>query len=62
MIQLGDNAYYNTLGFFGASPIKRQTLSTSSTNISYSSATASNYLTVLNNLVGILAKYGLINT
>lgn len=49
------------LGFFGATPIAKQTLSTSSNNMSYSSATSSNYLTVLNNLVGILKnKYGLI--
>lgn len=49
------------LGFFGTSPIARQTLSTSSNNMNYSSATSSNYLTVLNNLVGILKnKYGLI--
>lgn len=49
------------LGFFGATPIAKQTLSTSSNNMSYSSATSSNYLYVLNNLVGILKnKYGLI--
>jgi len=49
------------LGFFGTTPIIKQTLSTSSNNMSYSSATSSNYLYVLNNLVGILRnKYGLI--
>ena len=49
------------LGFFGTTPIIKQTLSTSSNNMSYSSATSSNYLYVLNNLVGILKnKYGLI--
>lgn len=61
VIQLGNNASYNYLGFFGYEPVRKQTLSTSSTNMSYSSATSSNYLTVLNNLVGILKnKYGLI--
>ena len=60
-IQLGNNATYNTLGFFGASPVSRQTISSSSTNMNYSSATSSNYLTLLNNLIGILKnKYGLI--
>ena len=49
------------LGFFGTTPIAKQTLSTSSNNMSYTSATSSNYLYVLNNLVGILKnKYGLI--
>ena len=49
------------LGFFGTTPIIKQTLSTSSNNMSYTSATSSNYLYVLNNLVGILKnKYGLI--
>ncbi|MBQ3178659.1 MAG: recombinase family protein [Clostridia bacterium] len=48
------------LGFFGTTPIIKQTLSTSSNNMSYTSATSSNYLYVLNNLVGILKnKYGL---
>lgn len=47
------------LAFFGSSAIAKQTLSTSSTNMGYSSATASNYLTILNNVVGILKKYGL---
>ena len=49
------------IGFFGATPNARQTLSTTSTNMGYSSATSSNYLTILNNIVGILkTKYGLI--
>ena len=30
--------------------------------MNYSAATASNYLKILNNLVGILVKYGLIGT
>ena len=49
------------LGFFGTTPIIKQTLSTTSNNMSYTSASSSNYLYVLNNLVGILKnKYGLI--
>ena len=48
------------IGFWGTGPIARCALSTSSQNMGYSSASASNYLTVLNNLVGILKKYGLI--
>ena len=49
------------IGFYGTTPVVRQTLSTTTTNMSYTSATASNYLTILNNLVGILKnKYGLI--
>ena len=50
------------IGFFAGTPIARQTLSTYSQNMSYSAATASNYLKILNNLVGILVKYGLIGT
>ena len=50
------------VGFFANSPLVRQTLSTYTTNMSYSAATNSNYLTILNNLVGILVKYGLIGT
>ena len=50
------------IGFFSASPIARQTLSTYSQNMGYSSASSSNYLKILNNLVGILVKYGLIGT
>ena len=48
------------IGFWGTTPIARCALSTTSQNMGYSSASASNYLTVLNNLVGILKKYGLI--
>lgn len=48
------------LAFFGGTVQSKQTLSTSSTNMGYSSATASNYLTILNNVVGILKKYGLV--
>ena len=49
------------LGFFGHSSAVRQTLSTTSQNMGYSAVTASNYLIVLNNLVGILReKHGLI--
>nr|DAL32948.1 MAG TPA_asm: tail protein [Caudoviricetes sp.] len=48
------------IGFFAGSPIARQTLSSTSQNMGYSTATASNYLKILNNLVGILSKYGLI--
>ena len=49
------------IGFFAGSPIARQTLSSTSQNMGYSTATASNYLKILNNLVGILSKYGLIS-
>ena len=49
------------LGFFGTTPIAKQTLSLSSNNMGYTSVTASNYLYALNNLIGILkSKYGLI--
>lgn len=48
------------IGFWGTGPIARCALSTSSQNMGYSSASASNYLTILNNIVGILKKYGLI--
>ncbi len=47
------------LAFFGGTAQSKLTLSTSSANMGYSSATASNYLTILNNVVGILKKYGL---
>jgi hypothetical protein len=50
-----------TLGFYGQTPIARQTLSLSSNNMSYTSVTANNYLYALNNLIGILKnKLGLI--
>lgn len=54
---------YNTssvVAFFGGDGTTRQTLSTTSQNQGYSSANANNYLTVLNNIVGILEKLGLI--
>lgn len=47
------------IGFYGTTAIARQTLSTTSNNMGYSSATSSNYLYVLNNVVGILKKLGL---
>ena len=60
---IGTNSSTSTIGFFGTTPVIRQTLSTSSTNMGYTSATASNYLVILNNLVGIFRyKYGLIMT
>lgn len=59
-VEIGSSAS-SKLGFFGTAAIAKQTLSTTSTNMNYTSATASNYLTILNNLVGILKnKYGLI--
>lgn len=48
------------VGFFGITPATRQTLSTTSQNQGYTSATASNYLTIINNMVGILKKLGLL--
>lgn len=56
------SAASSKIGFFAGSPIARQTLSSTSQNMGYSTATASNYLKILNNLVGILSKYGLIGT
>ena len=50
----------SSLGFFGAKAETKKTLSTVSTNMGYSSATSSNYLTIINNIAGILKKYGLI--
>ena len=59
-VKLGSSAS-SKLGFFAAAPIARQALSTTTQNMGYSSATATNYLYILNNLVGILKnKYGLI--
>ena len=58
---IGDSTSSAKISFFGATAIAKQTLSTSSTNMNYTSATSSNYLTILNNLCGILKnKYGLI--
>lgn len=48
------------LSFFGGTATAKQTLSTTSNNMGYTSATASNYLYILNNIVGMLKKYGLI--
>lgn len=48
------------VGFFGTTPAVRQTLSTTSQNQGYTSATASNYLTIINNIAGILKKLGLL--
>lgn len=61
-IQIGANSLSTgtKIGFYGATPIVRQTLSTSSQNMGFTSATSSNYLTILNNVVGILKKLGLI--
>lgn len=55
------SGYADKLAFFGHAANVRQTLITTGTNMDYTSATADNYLNVLNNLVGILMKkYGLI--
>lgn len=57
---IGTNDYNSEIGFFGTTPIAKQTLSTSSANMGYTFATASNYLVILNNVVGILSKkYGM---
>ena len=50
----------SSLGFFGAKAETKKILSTVSANMGYSSATSSNYLTIINNIAGILKKYGLI--
>ena len=60
-VKIGSTAN-SKIGFFAGTPLARQTLSSTSQNMSYSAATASNYLKILNNLVGILVKYGLIGT
>lgn len=58
--QFGSSGASAKIGFFGTTPIAKQTLSTSSANMGYTSATASNYLVILNNVVGILSKkYGM---
>ena len=55
------NATTAKLGFFGHTANAKQTLSLTSQNMGYTSVTASNYLTALNNLIGILRdKHGLI--
>lgn len=48
---------YSALGFFGHAAYAQQTLSQYSLNMGYTAATESNYLTILNNLVGILKNY-----
>ena len=60
-VKIGSTAN-SKIGFFAGTPLARQTLSSTSQNMGYSTATASNYLKILNNLVGILVKYGLIGT
>ena len=60
-VKIGSTAS-SKIGFFAGTPLARQTLSSTSQNMGYSTATASNYLKILNNLVGILVKYGLIGT
>lgn len=58
--QFGSSGASAKIGFFGTTPIAKQTLSTSSANMGYTSATSSNYLVILNNVVGILSKkYGM---
>ena len=67
-ITIGANnssSYATQLAFFGATPIAKQTLSTSSNDTGYTTITSSNLNTTgvyaLNNLIGILKnKYGLI--
>lgn len=60
-LYLCNDSTSSKIGFFGTTPQTRQTLSLTSNNMGYTSVTASNYLYVLNNLVGILkSKYGLI--
>ena len=61
-IQIGANSLSTgtKIGFYGATPIVRQKLSTTSQDMGYTSATSSNYLKVLNNVCGILKKLGLI--
>lgn len=57
--KIGYNAS-SQIGFYAASPIERQTLSTTYNNQNYTSANANNYLYILNNIAGILKKLGLI--
>lgn len=52
------NLYYDYIGFFGATPVGRQTISTTSS--SASTVTSSNYLTVVNNILAALKKIGLL--
>lgn len=61
-VMICNNSSYDAkLGFFGHTANGKQTLSLTSQNMGYTSVTASNYLTALNNLIGILKeKHGLI--
>ena len=53
----------SVLSFFGATGNSRRTLSRTTTNMGYTLVDSSNYLIVLNNIVGILAnQYGMIGT
>lgn len=65
-LQIGSNNGATTgsthIGFFGVTPIVQQQLITTSNNQGYTSATASNYLYILNNIAGILKKLGLLRT
>lgn len=49
------------IGFWGATGTILQRLSTTSNNQGFSGANANNYLYVLNNVVGILDKLGLLS-
>ena len=61
-ISLGNSS--SKLGFFGTTPVSKITLSTASNNQGFTTVTSSNLSStgvyVLNNIVGILKKYGLI--
>ena len=61
-ISIGESAASSQISFFGAARAFKKTLSTTSQNQSYTAATASNYLIILNNIAGILKGYGLIGT
>ncbi len=58
-IHLGTSA--SKLGFFGATDVARQAISLTSNNMGYSSVTTNNYIYAINNVIGILKKYGLIS-
>lgn len=59
-VHLCQSTSNSKLSFFGATAQSRLTLSTTSANQGYTSATSSNYLNIINNIAGILKKYGLI--
>lgn len=59
-VHLCQSTSNSKLSFFGANAQARLTLSTTSANQGYTSATSSNYLNIINNIAGILKKYGLI--